>query len=282
MSALSGYLTQVQRLLHDSSAQFWSTAELTDYINSARIRLVRDTGCYRRLQPITLSGGVEAYPFGGVTGFNVTNGGTGYATAPTVTVAAPSDPNGVQATATATITSGKVTSIQIVNPGTLYTAAPLVTFSPVSTTAATATFIHAQTIDAVNMSVFWGNSRVVLDYREWSQFNAWARAYQNYLGMPSVCSVYSYTSLYIGKIPDQAYICELDSVMQPPLLIDNTTIEVLPVVMVDPVQYFAAHLAKIKSQRWDEADKFFARYNQEVIKAINSSFTRRLKSAYTG
>lgn len=284
MSALSGYQTQVQRLLHDSAAQFWSLSELTDYINSARTRVVRDTGCYRILQSISLSTGVETYPFGGVTGFNVTNGGSGYTSAPAVTVAASGSTGGVQATATASVNAGKVSSIQIVNPGTLYTSAPAVTFSGGggANAAATATFIHASTIDALNLSIFWGNSRRVLDYRDWSTFNAFARAWQNYLGMPSVCSVYSYTSLYVAKIPDQTYLAELDSIQQPPALIDGTTLEVLPIVMQDPVQYFAAHLAKMKSQRWDEADKFYQRYNIEIVKAINASFTRRLKSAYAG
>lgn len=281
MAALQGYITQVQRLLHDSAAQFWSASELTDYINTARIRTVRDTGCYRQIQPITLSTGVEQYPFGGVTGFNITNGGSGYTSAPAVTVAAPGVTGGVQATATATVSGGKVTDIVVTNPGTLYTSAPAVSFGgPGTLAAANATFINAQTIDAVNMSVFWGNSRVVLDYRDFSTFNAFARAWRNYLGMPSVCSVYSYTTLFIAKIPDQPYLCELDSILQPPLLVDNTTREVLPIVMQDPVAYFAAHLAKIKAQRWDEADKYYQRYDIEVHKAINASYTRRLKSAY--
>ena len=110
----SDYVRQVQRLLHDSNAQFWSVSELQDYINEARIRTVRDTGCYRVLQTVFLSTGVEVYPFGGVTGFNVTNQGSGYATPPAVTVAVPGVTGGVTATAQASISAGKVTSIQVV------------------------------------------------------------------------------------------------------------------------------------------------------------------------
>ena len=60
MATLSSYLTEVQRLLHDANSVFWSTQELTDYINDARERVARDTGCLRTLQitatPISSTG----------------------------------------------------------------------------------------------------------------------------------------------------------------------------------------------------------------------------------
>lgn len=292
--ALTQYITQVQRLLHDASAQFWSVPELTDYVNESRIRTVRDTGCYRVLQNIYLSTGVETYNFGGVTGFNVTNGGSGYVQASTtVTITAPGvylgpGPNngqtGVTATAIATVTNGKITSIQVVNPGTFYwqgNAPYIVTIGGVGTGAtATLTFIDAQTIDCNNVSFYWGQTRAMLGYRPWSVFNALARNYVNYLGQPCLFSVYNYTQVYVCKIPDQTYQCDFDTVQIPPPLLTNATLEVIPAVMADPVQYFAAHLAKIKSQRWDEADKFKQRYDEEILKAINSSFTRRVPNPY--
>lgn len=60
---LSTYITQVQRLLHDTSAQYWSTAELTDYINESRNRVCKDTRCLRQLATsISIASGVEQYP----------------------------------------------------------------------------------------------------------------------------------------------------------------------------------------------------------------------------
>jgi hypothetical protein len=60
MATLSSYITEVQRLLHDANSVFWSTSELTDYINDARERVARDTGCLRTLQitatPISSTG----------------------------------------------------------------------------------------------------------------------------------------------------------------------------------------------------------------------------------
>jgi len=50
MATLSSYITETRRLLHDANGNFYSDPELTDYINSARKRVVRDTGCLRTIQ----------------------------------------------------------------------------------------------------------------------------------------------------------------------------------------------------------------------------------------
>lgn len=70
-----------------------------------------------------------------VSAINVTDGGSGYAVAPTVTI---SGGGGTGATATASISGGAVTSITVTNGGTGYTSTPNVTFSSGSA-AATAT-----------------------------------------------------------------------------------------------------------------------------------------------
>lgn len=62
MGALVTYQTQVQRLLHDTSANFWPLPELTDYINEARNRVAQDTKCLRQLvTSLNLTTAVEAY-----------------------------------------------------------------------------------------------------------------------------------------------------------------------------------------------------------------------------
>jgi len=57
--SLSDYITECQRLLHDANGNFYSTSELTDYINDARFRLVRDTGCLRTYQTSSVSANQE-------------------------------------------------------------------------------------------------------------------------------------------------------------------------------------------------------------------------------
>lgn len=46
---LNAYLTQVRRLLHDTSGQFWPDSELTDYVNESRNQVAKDTRCLRQL-----------------------------------------------------------------------------------------------------------------------------------------------------------------------------------------------------------------------------------------
>ncbi len=68
----------------------------------------------------------------------INNSGSGYTSAPTITIAAPT--SGTTATATATIANGSVIEVTITDPGTGYTSAPAVTFSiPTSGTTATGT-----------------------------------------------------------------------------------------------------------------------------------------------
>jgi hypothetical protein len=61
--ALSTYITQVRRLLHDLNGQYWSDSELTDYINEARNRVCKDSRCLRQqiVNLVTLQQGVEQY-----------------------------------------------------------------------------------------------------------------------------------------------------------------------------------------------------------------------------
>ncbi len=49
MGAISDYQAQVQDLLHDPLAQFWSLANLTIYINEARNRVAQDTKALRQV-----------------------------------------------------------------------------------------------------------------------------------------------------------------------------------------------------------------------------------------
>ncbi len=66
-----------------------------------------------------------------VTSISVNSGGSGYTAPPAVTIAPPNDPEGVQATATATISGGVVTAINITAAGSGYFSNPVqVTIAP--------------------------------------------------------------------------------------------------------------------------------------------------------
>ena len=72
-----------------------------------------------------------------ISGIEITNGGSGYTSAPTITIAEPSESWGIRATATGTITNGVLTSIDMISNGRGYTSAPAVTISGSATGTAT-------------------------------------------------------------------------------------------------------------------------------------------------
>lgn len=62
-TTLSDYITDTRRLLHDATGNFYSDQQLTDYINDARQRLVRDTSCLREYQTTTANLNQEVYTY---------------------------------------------------------------------------------------------------------------------------------------------------------------------------------------------------------------------------
>ena len=278
MATLSSYLTEVQRLLHDANAVFWSTSELTDYINEARERVVRDTGCLRTLQvtntPLS-STGVVAIPWS----------------------------NGLAVTAGQFIFSN-VFIYQVITSGTLNTAASPYPSSgnafPPSTvfTNGTATLQYSsnaevislaalpngiQTLDVLNVTLYWGNSRIPLRYLPWSNFNAQLRYWQNYVGRPICFSSYGQGQLYIAPVPDQSYSIEVDTVILPTALSLNSpsTVERIVDPYSTPVAFYAAYKAKYKEQSYGEAEIYKQEYAKHVQAVLNSVYTRRIPDPYS-
>ncbi len=225
-TTLADYLAATRRLLHDASGQFWSDTELTAYINEARVRVVRDTGCYRRLQSLTLIANKEVYTF------------------------AADFPLG------------------------------------------------SDTIDVLGVSVIWGQTRIACAYLAWSEFQARVRSWTLQVGQPSVFSVYGQNAVYFGYVPDITYPAEADTVVAPPSIVNSigdlpalgaigcanaqVAAEVIPIPFTSPVPFFAAHLAKFKEQSFTDSKTYQDQYEQECVRAIGSSFTRRIRNPYGG
>ena len=88
-----------------------------------------------------------------VKSITVTNGGSGYTSTPSVTVSAPTGPNGEVATAFATIEGGVVTEISIISSGSQYSGTATITISaPDSGTTATATAVMQDIYYTINSS----------------------------------------------------------------------------------------------------------------------------------
>ena len=208
MPTLNDYIVETRRLLHDVNGNFWTTAEITSYVNDARSHTVQDSGCKRVIQSYTMSVGQE------------------------------------------TIT---------------YSALPQGT----------------NTIDVLNINLYWGDSRWPLYYMAWTEFNAQLRFWQNYNGRPIGFSIYGSKTIYIGPKPDQAYELELDTVVLPTELV-NTGDEDddIPSPFTEAVAYYAASRAKYQEQSYGESEIFKQEYTKQILGALNSTFTRRLPSVY--
>lgn len=138
-------------------------------------------------------------------------------------------------------------------------------------------------LDILNVNLYWGNSRVPLDYLAWTDFNARLRFWQNYIGRPLAFSVYGQQSIYLGPVPDQIYQIEVDCIVLPnPLTLatQNTNDTI-----IDPyttmVKFYAAYLAKYYEQSFGEAEIYKQEYVKQGQSVINSTYTRRIPSVYS-
>jgi len=207
VTTLSDYIVQVRRLLHDVSGNFWTDAQLTSYINAARLRLVRDSGCLRELQTSATVANQEVYD---------------YASLPKAD----------------------------------------------------------RTLDILNINSYQGNTRIPLRYLPWTQFNASLRYTQNYIGQPIAFSNYGQSKFYLGPVPGQVYVLELDTVITPEDLADDSDVDEISVRYQSPVALRASHEAKYQEQSYGEAEIFEAQYRRELFNVINTAFTRRIPNPY--
>lgn len=113
----------------DSAASFFTAANFLSYTNNLLVARI-DTINHRN---------AVATPSGTVTAITVNNAGTGYTTAPTVTIGAPQVAGGIQATAVANLAGTSVTSAAISAGGSGYTAATVTFTAPGTSGGTTAT-----------------------------------------------------------------------------------------------------------------------------------------------
>lgn len=278
MATLGSYITECRRLLHDANAVFWTDTELTDYINGARQRIVRDTGCLRVLQttqaPTTpIAGGstpsawaantavsLSSYVFSDIFIYEVTTAGTTGDTAPPYPSASYTYPP------SAAFTNGTA-GLTYAGPAEIINYAAL----PEGT----------NTLDVLNINLYWGNTRIPLRYMPWTQFNAELRFWQNYIGRPIAYTTYGQGQLYLAPVPDQTYTIDLDTVVLPDPLVASTDVDDINDPYTTPVAYYACYTAKFKEQSFGEAEIFKQQYTKMVQAVLTSTFTRRLPTPYS-
>lgn len=275
---LQGYLNQVRRLLHDATAVFYTNEQLIDNINEARSRVVRDTGCLRTIQttqtpcapisggsnPVIWSSGLTvatgSYVFSNIYIYQVVSGGVLGTTSPPYPSAnyvyPPSTP----------FTDGTAT-LQYAGPCEVinYSCLPQ----------------GLNTLDVLNINLYWGNSRIPMRYEPWTSFNAKLRYWQNNVQRPICFSIYGQSQIYVGPVPDQAYVIDLDTVILPTALVNLADTDNI----IDPysnlVQYYAAHQAKFYEQSFGESEIFLQQYKTKTQAVLVSTYTRRIPDPYS-
>jgi FtsP/CotA-like multicopper oxidase with cupredoxin domain len=103
---------------------------------------------YLRIQDMTIPGW-----FGGPLGAFTYTAGSGYTLPPTVTISAPTMPNGTQATMSVSFTGANVSSINLTNGGSGYSAPPVVNLAGGGGTGAAATAIVTGSVTAINVTL---------------------------------------------------------------------------------------------------------------------------------
>lgn len=130
---------------------------------------------------------------------NITNGGSGYTSTPSVSISAPSGPNGITATAFATLNGDKVESITVISSGNQYTSTPSVTISaPDSGVTATAEATLSPIYYTINSStpIVAGISTLSLDENLINSVSAGSTVYFHQV---SKITATSHTFEYVGS-----------------------------------------------------------------------------------
>ena len=292
--ALFEMLQQTQRLLREQNQVFENPDDLIAYINNARREIALRTQCIRVLTP---SSGI-------ITGYTVTEPGTGYLTtaAPTVTVTAPDfpsgmlpNPNGLQATAAATVAAdGTISAIDPVVGGEGYFQPTVTVDDPTSGTTATADAVVAG-INLLNqgqevypfsgidltanpgcasvyfvrgMSIIYSGYRYSLEMLAFSRYQTYRAYPYQYQYTPAIMSQFGQGAngnLFVYPLPSQSLQAELDCQCLPSDLIDNQSFEAIPQPWTDAVPYMAAHLALIELQNYNAARFMMELYEKRAL-----------------
>ena len=284
-STLATYTTQVQQLIHDTAAIDFSQSDLTGFINNARNRVALDFHNVRYLFANgCLPAGTETLPIaGGIYGLTIVNGGSGYVS-PLITIGPPVTAGGITATASAVVSGGVITQINMTNWGAAYAFVPPIAVSDSGggTGASLVAMTGLLIFDINSISVLWGSQRYTLGWLPFTQFQAFCRANPTLRRQPSVWTTFTEQNLlFVYPIPDQAYLADFDVMGLAAPLVTTSDIDtqiILPIS--DCVQYYAAYLALLKMQNFEQADYYQKKYNERAGEIIRTKQDRRIPNVY--
>jgi hypothetical protein len=276
---LSYYLSQTQLLLHDTPGTLYSTTDLTSYINSARSQLSLETECVR------FNYGYDGIPFVGTftAGSNTisvlslasildtiqgwTLVGPAYITPGTTVVS--SGGTSIVMSTNALASSGTPLPQFIISPPNL--TSNLVEQYALPTQLSATLGINAG-IGVKSITVNWGgaggSNAYMLDYWDWTSFQAYLRFYgqTGLQGNPAVWTRYQ-NNILIRPVPTQAYPMQWDTTCSVFDLVDDNSPEAIPYPFTDAVPYYAAYMALLNGQRAGDAQQMKERYEEYIRRA---------------
>jgi hypothetical protein len=149
-------------------------------------------------------------------------------------------------------------------------------------TASTSNTSLGQILDILSISFIFGVQRTMLQWKPFTLFQAVFRANLNNVGQPAAWTTMTEANqFYIYPIPDQNYELEIDAIIMPNLLVNPTDTDtqiLLP--MADCVQFYAAHLALLKAQNFEQAEYMHKKYKTRQMEIQLTRQSRRISNPY--
>jgi len=138
----------------------------------------------------------------------------------------------------------------------------------------------SKTIDVLGIQPIFGNTRYSLRYYEYTYLTAFYRPWTQYQQLPVAFSIYGPNILYIAPAPNVDYAStEFDTAIIPDQLINDNTEDIIPEPYTDAVKYYAARLAKLRMQQYEEGLAYDKLYTQRVNE-LNAMYPRRIQNIY--
>lgn len=135
-------------------------------------------------------------------------------------------------------------------------------------------------IDIWGVTVLWGSTRKALWKLSYTELSASLRRYVSYTTIPAAFCTYGETLFKIAPTPGQVYPAEIDTVVYPGDLTDDTTPDPIALVFQVCVKWYAAYVAKQFSQDFKEADTMRLQYLKALIGVRASRGLRTIQNPY--
>ena len=135
-------------------------------------------------------------------------------------------------------------------------------------------------IEVIAATVLWGNMRIRLQNRSFTEQDAKLRIFQSYITRPGSIAKMGANLIYFDPVPDHDYLSDWDVVIVPAPLERDTDPEPLAIVYQTCVPYYAAHIAKYNEQSLTESSIFFTKYKEERAAATWGTSGMLVRDAY--